>query len=262
MKTRVLGAVCALGFALLGAVASPADAAFNLVWSDDFNGALSSSKWNNYTGQYGSANNCYFMPSNAFTYGGNLVLVVNTAPNNGGKQFTSGGVDTAYRQTQTYGKWEVRAKFAEGYGISGYIGLFPANGSWPPEIDFAEVLGREYWRCYVSQHYGPPHTIDQFSVWNTDVGSNFSAWHTYTVEWTPRTIKYYVDGVLRGTQTQRFTAQPMKIALGTGTGDPGTWVGSPNDAVANGWTWPLGAGKAEMKVDYVKIYSYSSSNGS
>lgn len=256
MKNLRVGVVTALFCVTVFAASRPAHAAFNLVWSDEFDAPLSGDKWNNYTGPYGSASNCYFMPSNAYTASGNLVLEVNTNPNNGGRQFTSGGVDTGWRWTQTYGRWEVRAKFADGYGVSGYIGLFAQDGSWPPEVDFAEVLGREYWSCHFTQHYDSDNKTDGFNIWNSDAGSNFNEWHTYALEWTPGTLKYFVDGKLWGTQPQRFTATPMKLALGTGTGDSGGWVGSPNDAGANGWPWPLGSGKAQMQVDYARIYSY------
>lgn len=234
---------------------APAQAySFSWVWGDNFD-SLSSSKWNVYTGPFGSSSNSYFMPSNAWTWDGKLNLVINQAANNGGRKYTAGGVDTGWRWSQTYGKWEVRARFPAGYGVTGYIGLFAQDGSWPPEVDFAEVLGREYWSCHMTQHYDSDNKTIGTNIWNSDVGGvNFDQWHTYILEWTPGTLKYYVDNKLFLTQPQKFTAKDMKLAIGTGTGNAGSWVRSPDEASSSGWGWPL---PASMQVDWVNIYKYN-----
>jgi beta-glucanase (GH16 family) len=246
-------ALCALSSAHMSTQVANAYS-FSWVWGDNFD-SLSSSKWNVYTGPFGSSNNSYFMPSNAWTSGGRLNLVINQAPNNGGRKYTAGGLDTGWRQYQTYGKWEVRAKFAAGYGITAYIGLYPQDGSWPPEITFPEVLGREYWAGNYAQHWSNgSHQQESFKVWNTQIGSDFNQWHTYAVEWVPGAIYYFVDGRQVGSHTQRFTATPMKLAIGTGTGNCGGWEDCPDNAAGKGWSWPL---PATVQVDSVNIFKYN-----
>lgn len=265
MNRSFLRAVC-VGAVVLSASLLPnqaSAASFSWVWGDDFNSSLDGGKWNNYTGNFGSSSNCAFKSTNAFTWNGSLYLRVNQAPNDSGRRFTSGGVDTGWRWTQTYGKWEVRAKFPWGFGITGYMGLFAQDGSWPPEVDFAEVIGKENWACHMTQHYDADNKTDSFKVWNSQVGSDFTQMHTYVLEWTPGTLKYYIDGKLFLTQPQRFAAKEMKFALGTGTGDPGSWVDSPDNAASNGWSWPINNNSqgdhtaSEMQIEYVNIYKYN-----
>jgi beta-glucanase (GH16 family) len=250
MAAVALGTLCSVHVSTHNANA----ASFSWVWGDDFSGALSSSKWNVYNGNSGASSNCYFLGSNAWTANGILYLNINTNSNPSGRRFSGAGVDTYYRWEQQYGKWEVRAKFPKGWGVGGYVGLFPKDGSWPPEIDFAEVQGREYWACHFTQHYDSDNKMDHYNIWNSDVGSSFDQWHTYALEWTPGTLKYYVDGRLFLTQPQRFTTTTMKLAMGAGTGDNNSWTGSPDQATYNGWPWPLGN---YMAVDYVNIYKYN-----
>jgi beta-glucanase (GH16 family) len=92
--------------------------------------------------------------------------------------------------------------------------------------------------------------VDGTSYWTND-------FHTYTLEWVPGELRYYIDGVLQITQPQKFTETPdmMKLALGTGTGNCGSWswIGCPTETTANGKPWPL---PAQMQVDYIKIYNY------
>jgi hypothetical protein len=51
------------------------------------------------------------------------------------------------------GRWEVRAKFPVAKGIGYVFLLFPADGTWPPEIDMAEgrVNGPQVMSTY---HWG------------------------------------------------------------------------------------------------------------
>lgn len=308
---------------------------FNLVWSTNFNTSLKSSEWNIYNNApFATSQTTCFMKSNAYTQKGVLNLVVNTNTANGcsGRPYASGGLDTFTYRAQTYGKWEVRAKMPAGYGVIGYIGLFPVNGSWPPEIDFAEYIGKQPNNLFITQHYGTLSNHQQDSVSITEnillrshlrkrlsspsrhfskkrlgknpfnfqknitapgildlskvnpqtlkeneldsrnilqtkfkkgtartTGTSYwtNAFHTYTLEWVPGELRYYIDGVLQMTQLQMFTETPnmMKLAMGTGTGDCGSqsWIGCPNETATNGNPWPL---PTQMQVDYVKIYNY------
>lgn len=319
---------------------------FNLVWSTEFDAPLKSWEWNIYNNApFASSKTACFMGSNTYTQNGLLNLIVNENQTQScsGRPYASGGLDTFIYRAQTFGKWEVRAKMPKGHGVVSYIGLFPVNRSWPPEIDFAEYIGKQPNNLFIAQHYGvwPNNRQDNVAINETtlarlssrsvqkasaqncnrqtsrrttksailpsDVSSvarldfcktkyqklrkgesntdrtvrsqqlkqsarqpitarnladGASYWtndfHTYTLEWVPGELRYYIDDVLQVTQPQKFTETPnmMKLAIGTGTGNCGSWswIGCPTETATNGKPWPL---PTQMQVDYVKIYSYS-----
>jgi beta-glucanase (GH16 family) len=84
-----------------------------------------------------------------------------------------------------------------------------------------------------TQHYALNGSNLRDGIAATQSGVDWTAgYHTYVVEWVPGQLRYYIDGVLRLTQNQQFdapTAQ-MKLAIGTGTGDCGSWVGCPTSS--------------------------------
>ena len=208
--------------------------------------------WNFYTGPFSSSANTYFMSGNASFNSGSLNLwITNNTYNYGNRQFTSAGCDTKYSDSRTYGKWEVRCRFPQGYGVQGYVGLFAKNGSWPPEVDFAEVVGRNPGQLVMTQHYNTNNTTAGTTVTGQDWTSS---WHTYSLEWTPGKLRYLIDGNLKMTQNQNFSTTEMYLAIGTGCGDPGGWADSPNNSSWNGWNWPL---PSNMQIDWVKIYQYN-----
>jgi beta-glucanase (GH16 family) len=249
---------------------------FSLVWSTNFNSPLNSSGWNVYNNApFGSSANACFVASNASAQNKLLKLSINQNTNGCDRPYSSSGLDTYFAHAQNYGRWTVRAKFPKGKGVVGYIGLFVADGSsWPPEIDFAEVLGRDPKTLYLTQHYAldrddqkdkndkddqkdkndkdnqkdGSHQQDGLAVIQS--GVNWTAgYHTYTLEWVPGKLRYYVDGVLRLTQNQNFEAPSarMKLAMGTGTGNCGSWVDCPTSRLKS----------SKMSVQFVKIYQYN-----
>jgi beta-glucanase (GH16 family) len=317
------------------AMQKPSNAeSFSLAWSTEFDTSLNRNEWNIYNNTpFATSQTACFRGANAYTRRGKLNLIIsnNNTTRCLKRPYLSSGLDTHTYQAQTYGKWEVRAKMPAGYGVVGYIGLFPVDGSWPPEVDFAEHIGKEPGNLFLSQHYGtwPNTQQDTLVITDTSVARSGRAaahygksrtcpsqsarslkqaprkktrvssampvnpckaqmqtldkarlnrpsgsktasrstvnassywsnqFHTYTLEWVPGELRYYIDGVLQAKQPQKFTATPnmMKLAIGTGTGDCGAanWIGCPADAAANAKPWPL---PAKMQVEYVKIYQY------
>lgn len=235
--------------------------------------------FNVYQGEFGSSSNAYFMKDHAVTSNGQLVLTIDNATNlaDPSRDYTSGGVNTAEwaNHAQIYGKWEVEAQFPVGFGVTGYIGLFRTDKVWPPEVDFAEVIGREPSRLFLTQHYvyvnvseseseeggGTNHvhvqsgsTIEAASL---GLEGSEEAWgydfHVYGIEWTETELKYFVDGALVWNETVKFSPELMDVAVGTGTGDCGSWVDCPENAAANGFDYPL---PAQMVVNWIKVYEY------
>lgn len=217
--------------------------------------------FNVYAGNFGSSSNSYFMKDHAVPVNGQLVLTIDQANNTASpsRPYTSGGVNTAAwaNHGQIYGRWEVEAQFPAGFGVTGYIGLFRKDKVWPPEVDFAEVIGRESTNLYMTQHHGTSEAhLQKGDVLNAttlgiiDWNSKF---HVFAIEWTPNDLKYFVDGALVLNQTVDFDPFMMDVAIGTGTGDCGSWVDCPENAAANGFDFPL---PAKMLVNWVKVYEY------
>jgi beta-glucanase (GH16 family) len=121
-------------------------------------------------------------------------------------QYTGGHVTTRGRFSQTYGRFEVRAMFptARTSGVHGGFWMYPVNhtyGAWPNsgEIDVAEWWSADPTLVLPSLHYsGRDWRYD--SGWNCRV-ADVSSYHTYTVEWLPTEVSFFIDGSLCFTRT-------------------------------------------------------------
>jgi beta-glucanase (GH16 family) len=115
-------------------------------------------------------------------------------------QYTGGSVSTWNKLEQTFGRYEVRAKFptATVSGIHSAIWLYPRDmtyGAWPRsgEIDIAEYYTRYPDRAIPYVHYLEASTADP--VTNTQcMVFNPRVFNTYLVEWTPGLITIDYNG--------------------------------------------------------------------
>jgi beta-glucanase (GH16 family) len=157
----------------------------------------------------------------------------------GGLSRISGQVLTEHSFSQTYGYFEARMQMPAGDGALGAFWLLPESGSWPPELDVAEVVGAAPNTLVNTLHDSgapDPH-------W-TDVADMTQGFHTYAVDWEPDKITWYFDGQETfETPTTASMNQPMYVALSTHSGLPGSWPGSPDPSLVS-----------QMKVDYVHVY--------
>jgi endo-1,3-1,4-beta-glycanase ExoK len=98
-------------------------------------------------------------------------------------------------QTYTYGRFEARVRFAAGDGvISSFFLWKPGSevaGTFWNELDF-EKLGADC-RLQTNPLYGLP--VADHSRIEPIEAELCSEYHTYTFEWTPSYIAYFVDGV-------------------------------------------------------------------
>ncbi|HVA71037.1 MAG TPA: glycoside hydrolase family 16 protein [Acidimicrobiales bacterium] len=90
---------------------------------------------------------------------------------------------------RTYSAYFVRSRVTGG-GASEVQLLWPQANTWPPEVDFNETGGRIN-STSSTVHFGPTNQIDQ-----RELRINMVRWHTWGVIWTPKSIKYVVDGVV------------------------------------------------------------------
>jgi hypothetical protein len=96
-----------------------------------------------------------------------------------------------------YGTYEVVAQLHGDTEGSAAL-LWPGNDKWPgPEYDIVEVIhGRAYGTAHFESGGG-----DRYNVVNFD-GIDESQTHTYTLDWQPGSITYYVDGQRMGSITE------------------------------------------------------------
>jgi beta-glucanase (GH16 family) len=258
-------------------------------FDDEFDGtSLDRSKWlvqtTEATGfRSGSGIECFVdSPNNITVSNGALHLTVRkesapftckTPSTSYSSQYTSGMVDGYGRFTQTYGRFEVRAKLPNTTlpGLQETFWLWPSNpteyGLWPNsgEIDFAEFYSRYNGSNIPYLHYDLQQSTVNWTT-NTNVYTalpapynqpgmtctyNTTAFNTYTVLWAPGQIILQVNGqncVIDNYSATNVTGaapfdQPFFIALTQALG-----VGA--NAFDAGKT-PL---PATTDVDYVRIW--------
>ena len=202
------------------------------------------------------------LPANAF--GDNA-----TAGTKVKKSYTSGRISTQNLKTFTYGRFEVRAKVPNGQGYLPAFWLMANDenvyGQWPRcgEIDCMEVMGQDTKKLYGTIHYGNPHAESQGTYTIEDGKESFSdGFHTFTCDWEPGKITWYVDGkkyheesnwhsTTEGQGTLTYPApfdQPFYIILNLAVG--GSWVGNPNEETS--------FVDNPFVVDYVRVYQKDS----
>lgn len=262
----VLGPVLALTVLLLvvtltavsapePATAGPARAAVSPTWTlvakDDFV-SFDSSRWTKFDGAAGCCPDNRWSPAMVNVSGGMLHL--QNKPDASGN-WTSGGVGAwAWpAATRTYGRYDVRVRFAPGAGVSAVGLLWPMAPNWPPEIDFYEI-GAEYatrQTMYVTNHWpdwSPGHN-GEHAYKQAFVNGDFTTWHTISTRWSWNSLKVYVDGVLRFNETDQYKIPDEKM-----------WLGFQTHAErVNGTLQRLPAGQTsvDLDIDWVRIYQES-----
>lgn len=196
------------------------------VFADDFNGSsLNTNSWHVYSGQPGGDPGGWFDPAHVTVNAGNLVISGYRDSADGGK-FATGGVST--NLAETYGKYLVRFRFDRGEGIAHAILLWPADHSWPPEVDFSEDDGSNRQTDYATLHYGANNTSVEH-----ETAVDLTQWHTLGVEWTPGHLVYTLDGKTWASVTSSAVpSRAMVLAIQTQAWACGTstWENCPNSS--------------------------------
>lgn len=240
-----------------------------LTWSDEFNGsAVDMTKWSYQTGDgcpglcgWGNQELEYYTSNtnNVSVTGGNLVLTARNQPNynNTGRNYTSGKLVTSGKFSQKYGRYEARIKVPSAAGIWPAFWMLADNTSWPStgEIDILECANANPTTWLGTLHYASTSGGHQSkgATWYTPTPLS-NDFHTYAVEWTTTEIRWYVDGVLRGTTTKAavqagggrwpFDDQKFYIILNLAVG------GNFSGQTPISSQYPV-----SMLVDYVRVYS-------
>lgn len=240
---------------------------WELVWSDEFESSqIDTEKWNfiNGAGGYGNneLQNYTGREKNVRIEGGNLILEAHKEDLEG-SEYTSAKVTTEGKGDWTYGRFEIRAKLPIGQGIWPAFWMMPSDqeiyGPWPScgEIDIMEALGHEPNTTYGTLHYGNPRKYSgtHYVLEKENFNDNY---HTFTVDWLPGEIIWYVDGKEFQRQNEWFSnsneapsnlAFPapfdrdffMQFNLAVG----GNWPGNP-DSNTN---FPQ-----QLIIDWIRVY--------
>ncbi|QEL18004.1 glycoside hydrolase family 16 protein [Limnoglobus roseus] len=270
-------------------------AEWKMVWSDEFAGTeIDKAKWdydtgngffdygtNTWIGGWGNSELQYYTKEadNAFVKDGMLHIKA-IKESYLGCGYTSARLKTRKKDggelfNKLYGKFEFRAKLPTGKGVWPAIWMLPQKetyGTWPSsgEIDIMEARGQEPTKVLSTLHFG--------SKWpaNTHIpkdyvlpkGGTIADFHTYTMEWEPGEMRFFVDdlpsathsfwwssGKTDGTKGANPTQEsdlnpwpapfdhPFYIVLNVAVG--GKFLGNPDKNTV----FP-----AEMVVDYVRVY--------
>lgn len=228
---------------------------WQLVWSDEFNGAVGPS-WVFETGNgsngWGNSELQYYRRENASIVNNALVITAKRE-DFGGYRYTSARMKTQGLKTFKYGRIEARMK------LPAFMGAWPAfwmlganlpSVGWPDsgEIDVMEHVNNE------DRTYGTIHWRDHngnYAQYGGNTAVTVADWHVYAVEWDANAIRWYVDGVkyheasiqngVNGTdEFHKEFFLLLNFAIG------GNWPGFTVDETRL---------PATMQVDYVRVYS-------
>jgi uncharacterized repeat protein (TIGR03803 family) len=249
----------------------PTNAYWQLVWNDEFNGdSIDPTHWtfdigtgppypgwgNNELEYYTSRTN------NAYVAGGLLHIAAQSESYNG-SSYTSAKLKTLGLFSQTYGRFEFRAKLPQGQGYWPALWMMPVNsvyGGWAAsgEIDVMENIGSDLADVYGTIHYGgvyPNQKQSSGPSYTFPAGDSVTNFHVYALEWTTNAFNWYLDNQLYESQTYWWSSggpypapfdQPFYLIMNLAVG--GNFPGSPNGSTV----FP-----GEMQVDYVRVYVWA-----
>ncbi len=237
---------------------------YNLIWSDEFDGtALDTTYWTYEVNGNGGGNNelQYYTRDNTLVSDGTLKIIAKLEDYDG-HDYTSSRIVTRNKFDFKYGKVEVRAILPGGRGTWPAVWMMPTNsvyGGWPNsgEIDIMEYVGYDHGKIF-----GSIHTEAFNHKIHTQKGGVYygiddmdTTFHTYSIEWLPDQIRYYVDGDLY------YTFNPNSYAS---CPDSEEWPFNKdfylimNVAIGGDWGGVQGVDDSifpvQMEVDYIRVY--------
>jgi beta-glucanase (GH16 family) len=182
-----------------------------LIWEDDFSGeALDLSKWTPEVNDDGGGNNelqYYTDRDTNITVENGVLKITALKESYLTREYTSGRIVTKNKGDWRYGRVEASIKLPEGQGMWPAFWMLPTEevyGGWPNsgEIDIMELVGGGSGdsTIYGTLHSGPPRQYTNGSYKLTD--AKFSEdFHLFAIEWSPDTIKWYVDDIMYSYKT-------------------------------------------------------------
>lgn len=224
---------------------------WKMIFDCEFDSPADLKKWNILT-RSENANaelQCYTPKAVTVDYGNLYITARKEDTKYDGKlrHYTSGILNTQKKLDLIYGRYDIRFKIPKGKGFWPAFWLLPTDDSWPPEIDWMELLGHTPEILYVSNHWGnhfngkhPSHGPKKVEAIKPDFSEDF---HTLTGIWRPGELVCYVDGKKVAVSHEGVPDVKMFMILNLAVG--GDWPGSPDETTV----FP-----SQMVVDYVRAY--------
>jgi len=256
---KIIALIPGLIFFFTAQCQPPASKPWRMTFHDEFSGpVLDASKWSlgfgwgMNSGAFSEIN----LPENVYIEDSSLVIKVDTIP--GGTGWYSGAINSRNLFAQRKGYFEARIKMAPGLGLLNAFWSKPVSDAWPPEIDFAEILGRNNTvDAFFTLHYTPGH-IQSGGQWKSPV-SLAADYHVYGFEWSDKDFVWYVDGIERRRTSDGYKAITdwneafylmFNVHVACKAQGCSDWTGTPNASNV----WP-----SYMKVDWVRVYEIDNS---
>ncbi|ACS93545.1 glycoside hydrolase family 16 domain protein [Teredinibacter turnerae T7901] len=234
---------------------------WNLIWSDEFNGSISSDwvfETGNGSGGWGNNELEYYRRENTTVENGMLVITARQE-NYGGFNYTSSRLKTQGKKSFRYGKIEARISTPSAAGTwpaFWMLGSNINNVGWPAcgEIDVMEHVNDS------PQIHGTLHWQDNngnYASYGGNTSADVTGFHVYGIEWDENAIRWLVDGnqyhetnIAGGVNGTGEFHNEFFILLNLAIG--GNWPGFNIDNTV----FP-----AQMKVDWVRVYQREDNNG-
>jgi len=141
---------------------------------------------------------------------------------------------------QLYGMYSVRMKSDPVPGYKTAFLLWPDSENWPQdgEIDFPEGSLDSTVGAYM-HHQGATSGSQQDGYSSS---TTYTSWHTYTIEWTPSSLKFLIDGQVIGDSTANIPDTPMH------------WVLQTESEI--GGSKPAASASGNLQIAWVSVWSY------
>lgn len=227
---------------------------WQLVWQDEFQSTIGP----DWVYDLGDAEGWwneelqYYKRENASVQNGKLVITAKKEAA-GNSQYTSSRMKTLGKRAWKYGKIEASISLPLGRGLWPAFWMMGINseqssGEWPKcgEFDIMEHINTEP-TIYAAAHWENAAGDHQETGGQVDI-SNVSGYHTYSIEWTPETVKWFVDGkeyystsITAAHQSEFHKEFYILLNLAVG----GEWPGHDIDESKL---------PAKMYVEYVRVY--------
>lgn len=191
---------------LLSACAAPppAEASWQLVWSDEFDrdGAPDPTKWDYEDGRIRNDELQFYTrnrAANARVEGGHLILEAHREAF-AGATYTSASLHTKGKASWTHARVEVRARLPRGRGLWPAIWMLGDSWhevGWPTcgEIDVMEFVGFEPGVVHANVHSGAfNHMRGNGRGTRIPLADASDAFHVYAVEWDRERMVFAIDG--------------------------------------------------------------------
>ncbi len=210
---------------------------YSLMW-DEFDGAqLDEDKWYPTNPKWLGRQPAYFYPGNVSVNNGKLHLMMKKQEvpempkDKGYHTYTSAAVKS--KTTVRYGYFEIKCKPMKSHGSSSFWFYESTPDLWT-EIDVFEIGGASpgFEKKYnMNVHvFKTPKENKHWSVHGEWIApSNLAEdYHIYGLEWDPKTIKWYFDGVLVRWVENTHWHQPLTLNFDSETMPD--WFGLPKDS--------------------------------